>query len=71
MNTRIRELMSQAGFDPAAIDRMGVMPNAEKFAELVVLECIAKIESEAAQYHEPTWAFELVDDIKKHFGVKP
>jgi len=40
MNERIKELMVQAGFDPAAIERMGVMPNAEKFAELIVNECI-------------------------------
>lgn len=39
MNERIRELMAQAGFDPASIERMGVMPNAEKFAELIIREC--------------------------------
>ena len=31
--------MAQAGFDPAAIERMGVMPQAEKFAELIVRMC--------------------------------
>ena len=40
MNERIKELMAQAGFDPAAIERMGVMPQAEKFAKLVVQECV-------------------------------
>jgi hypothetical protein len=39
-------------------------------AELIVRECLTKIENEAAQYAEPVWAFELVNDIKEHFGVK-
>ena len=42
--------------------------NREKFAELIVRECLSKIENEAAQYAEPVWAFELVNDIKEHFG---
>jgi acyl carrier protein len=36
-----------------------------------VRECIKKIEDEAVQYAEPVWAFEIVNDIKEHFGVKP
>jgi len=40
------------------------------FAELIVGECIDKIENEAAQYHEPVWAVELVNDIKEHFGIE-
>lgn len=40
MNERIKELMAQAGFDPAAIERMGVMPQAEKFAELLQQDCL-------------------------------
>jgi hypothetical protein len=43
---------------------------AEEFAELIVRECLAKIENEAAQYHEPVWAVELVNDIAEHFGVE-
>ena len=38
------------------------------FTELIVRECLSKIENEAAQYAEPVWAFELVNDIKEHFG---
>jgi hypothetical protein len=33
-------------------------------------ECLHKIENEAAQYAEPVWAFELINDIKEHFGVE-
>jgi hypothetical protein len=43
---------------------------AKRFAELIVKECLGKIENEAAQYAEPVWAFELVNDIKEHFGVE-
>ena len=39
-------------------------------SELIVRECLTKIENEAAQYAEPVWAFELVNDIKEHFGVE-
>ena len=42
----------------------------EKFAELIVRECLSMIHNEASQYAEPVWAFELVNDIKEHFGVE-
>jgi hypothetical protein len=42
----------------------------EKFAELIVRECMNKIENEAFQYAEPVWAVELINDIKEHFGVE-
>ena len=68
MNERIKLLMKQAGTDTSG-KWMGV-EHAEKFAELIVRECLGKIENEAAQYAEPVWAFELVNDIKEHFGVE-
>jgi hypothetical protein len=40
-----------------------------KFAELIVRECINKIENEAEQYAAPVWAVELVNDIKDSFGI--
>ena len=71
MNDRIQELAEQAliPFN----DENGFMCyhfSKEKFAELIVAECLVKIENEAAQYAEPVWAFELVNDIKQHFGVE-
>ena len=50
MNNRIKELMAQAGFDPAAIERMGVMPQSEKFAELIIKECIRACGSVQEQF---------------------
>jgi hypothetical protein len=75
MNSRIRELVEQAGFlnkDEESI---------EYFAELIVRECIDKIET----YRIPVgnsrsgelaceWTYnalkEIRDDIKETFGVK-
>jgi len=41
----------------------------EEFAKLIVVQCIKMIENEASTYAEPVWAVELINDIKKHFGV--
>ena len=73
MNERIKQFAQQAGFkvDWQHADVHDIkMARFEKFAELIVRECIDKIENEAAQYAEPVWAFELVNDIKEHFGVE-
>lgn len=40
MNERFKELMEQAGFDPAAIERMGIMPQVEQLTELVIQELV-------------------------------
>jgi len=73
MNERIRELARQAqkvvGHTDGGYTEIKVLDQ-EKFAELIVKECLNKIENEAAQYAEPVWAFELVNDIKEHFGVE-
>jgi len=66
MNERIKELTEQAGFDPAAIERMGIMPNAEKFAELIVRECIAIADEFEIEVNRSG----LVDRMKEHFGVE-
>ena len=75
MNQRIRELAEQAG---AVVDEgplafavvFGEMTDFEKFAELIVRECIGMVENEASQYAEPVWAVELVNDIRDRFGVE-
>jgi hypothetical protein len=74
MNTKLQELSEQA--EKYADDWFRGEPTwseafESKFAELIVLECIRIIENEAAQYAEPVWAFELVNDIREHFGAEP
>ena len=74
MNERIRELS-----DIAYKNHLARNPNSSfgrrfdydrEFAELIVQECISKVENEASTYAEPVWAFELINDIKEHFGVE-
>ena len=78
MNERIDELAFEAGchrhkfWDPKHPALEGFIISQavlDKFAEMIVEVCLNKIENEAAQYAEPVWAVELVNDIKEHFGV--
>ena len=80
MNERIKELAEQAG---CSIDGMGYGEgNVEKFAELIVEECISigretskeifkmsKKEGDIFEY-ESHGAEQVVDNIKEHFGVE-
>ena len=66
MNKRIKELIEDASGDDWRGDKL----NAVLLAELVVRECIRKIENEAEQYAQPVWAVELVNDLKETFGIK-
>lgn len=81
MNERIEKLASEAGFNfwggehwkpqGAVIDWSCVYDEElEKFAKLIAKKCINMIQNEAAQYSEPVWAVELVNDIKDHFGLE-
>ena len=59
MNERIKQLMDQAGIDVEAVENLGEMPTAIKFAELIVRECA---ELCLANYD--------ADIILAHFGVE-
>jgi hypothetical protein len=64
MNEKIRELFHQAYGYP--IDIVG--EQAEKFAELIVKECIEVVEKQKAKMsYGPTF---VIEDIKQHFGVE-
>lgn len=61
MNERIKELWNKAGGDHWDSNQMGSyyhINNPEKFAELIVRECIDIV----------PWMYE--EKIKQHFGVK-
>ena len=77
MNERIRELAEQAGWDN---HHSKFDTRIEKFAELIVRECIKQVEP--TQHHE-VWAQSYlggvdgldllsskIKDIKRHFGVE-
>jgi hypothetical protein len=85
MNELIRELAEQAGairIHGSPADRALVgYENIEKFADLLVQECVVKIETyqvpvgnSAAGEMAAKWTYaslkELRDDIKEHFGIE-
>ena len=73
MNSRIKELIDQATFHK---DRYALPDEfAEKFAELIVKECITKVELRREfaieDDHNVDEAFSLlIYDIESHFGVE-
>ena len=73
MNERIRELIEQAGYTKGHHDEYGrltVMPefNKEKFAELIVKECLFIIDDERKP--DMVNRTELWHQIVEHFGVE-
>ena len=71
MNERIRELLSQAGVHYEVMPKDTVY---EKFAELIVRECINKVRSRQMfsieDEHNIHHAFDLlVYDLESYFGV--
>ena len=71
MNTLILQLAQQAGYTHK--QSLGVYQfysdELEQFAHSIVTECVRMIEHEASDYDQPTWAFELVNNIKDQFDV--
>jgi hypothetical protein len=73
MNEKIKQLAEQAQqyaecTTPQGLEWFDAFK--EKFANLIVAECIKIVENEAAQYSEPVWALELVNDIAEQFGAE-
>jgi hypothetical protein len=67
MNERIKELMEQAGLYDFVIESMGINEEMEKFAELIVRECISWCNAHA---RDDGTAQRIAEDIKKDFGVE-
>ena len=66
MNERIRELSKQAG---CYYDGMGYGEgNIEKFAELIVRECLTVINQPNGVGDDDV--IRISEDVKKHFGVE-
>ena len=66
MNERIRKLAEQAedkSFGYYYFDR-------EKFAELIVGECVRYFNEDYQRDFEVLWKEDLTKGMKKHFGVK-
>jgi len=75
MNERIKELAEQVGVKyslwlgskPAAYMTYGEL---EKFAELIVKECLDIVNRHEYSYHEADPLWETAQLIKQHFGVE-
>ena len=71
MNQRIKQLLKQAQesytyTDADGDNNRGVRLNEQKFAELIVKECIAAIRADYVDLGTTT----AVNNIEKHFGVE-
>ena len=67
MNQRIRELATEVGISVEYLTNTKQIELIEKFAELIVRECVEVVEdSEGYSQYFP----HVTKNIKKHFGVK-
>lgn len=66
MNQRIKELEPQCW----EMNEFGLNFNYEKFAELIVRECVNMAESFHYHQYDFTGNLELHEFIKEHFGVE-
>ena len=68
MNERIKEFAKQAGFYKYGEDFEDII---EKFAELIVKECISIAQDRAAfDWAPPNDVNHIINEIKQHFGVE-
>ena len=68
MNERIKKLMKQAGTDTSG-KWMGI-EHAEKFADLIVAECIKEIMYSSVGQEDSVFAYEYINYLKSTFGVE-
>jgi hypothetical protein len=68
MNKRLLHLFNEAGFHQPEMERLGIEHKFEKFAELIVRECVQLcqecIDDGCVEAQEP------MTKIKQHFGVE-
>ena len=69
MNQQIEQLALQAGFNlhNDVIDGHDFKHEIEKFAELIVAECIDTVSDSSVEYCTRP---QIASEIKQHFGVK-
>ena len=72
MNEQIKQLAEQAGFENGHQDRYGnsLSQELEKFAELIVRECIKQVFYTIEDEEEDNISSSIRDRIKQHFGVE-
>ena len=72
MNERILALATQAGFENGHQDRNGnsLSYELEKFAELIVRECVRQINRVGVLEQDESTAGMYAHALQEHFGVK-
>ena len=71
MNERIRELAEQAGYKDLPTVRLAFQGfDKEKFAELIVQDCLAEAMDEVQYHADWTLADAVAKRIKEHFGIR-
>ena len=78
MNERITELMEEAGIYDFVVESMGIIEEMEKFAELIVQECISinrqrmfsEYEGDSHRVAHNNALLCATSDMFEHFGVE-
>jgi len=68
MNKRIREIAEEAEFSEVDLHIQG--DNFQRFAELIVQECLDIVNRHEYSYHEADPLWETAQLIKERFGVE-
>jgi hypothetical protein len=68
MNERIREIAEEAEFSEVDLHIQG--DNFQRFAELIVQECLDIVNRHEYSYHEADPLWETAQLIKERFGVE-
>jgi hypothetical protein len=64
MNKQIEHLFNEAGFHKPEMERLGIEHKFEKFAELIVQECVNVL------HDNELWNRHISHALKEHFGVE-
>ena len=73
MNKRILKIFNEAGFHQPEMERLGIEDKFEKFAELIVRECmdVTDAHTEVFQTDRDKALIEHIkQSVKTHFGVE-
>ena len=78
MNELLQKFARQVGFGSdkngeiytSALEHLPITEDLEKFAELIVRECVRYINVEYQRDFESKWREDLSNGVKKHFGVE-
>lgn len=70
MNERLKQLAKQAGAGEWGDNVIPAMMNIEKFAELIVQECVRHFNEDYKRDFMVSWREDLSNSILNHFGIK-